>query len=278
MKTKDGPNAGKRIAKEELELKQQREIAESLKYASYIQKALFPTSYEISRYLPDHFLFFQPCHVVSGDFYFITGHSEITCLAVGDCTGHGVPGAFMSILGITFLNSIISHYYPLRASMVLNQMREHVMKALSQTGTQSEQKDGIDMAFCLINHEKNNMEFSGAFNPIYRIRNKNIQEFQGDKMPVGIGSEQEKPFSNKLVDLEEGDMIYLFSDGFVDQFGGKEEKKFKYRSFRELLISISDLSVSEQKNKLQQTFDSWKGNLKQLDDVLVFGFRYHAKC
>jgi serine phosphatase RsbU (regulator of sigma subunit) len=277
MKMKDGPNKGKRAVKEEQELKQQREITESLKYASYIQQALFPTSSEINRYLPDHFLYFQPCNVVSGDFYFISGHSEITCLAVGDCTGHGVPGAFMSIMGITFLNSIISHYEPLRASLVLNQMREHVMKALSQTGTQSEQKDGIDMAFCLINHEKNCMEFSGAFNPIYRIRNKNLQEFQGDKMPVGIGSEQEKSFTNNLVDLEEGDMIYLFSDGFADQFGGKEEKKFKYRPFRDLLISISDLSVPEQKNQLQQTFDTWKGNLKQLDDVLVFGFRYHPK-
>jgi serine phosphatase RsbU (regulator of sigma subunit) len=273
MKSKHGIKA----ENEEQEYRQQRENAESLKYASYIQQALYPATSEICRYLPDHFLYFQPCNVVSGDFYFVSGQKEFTCVAVGDCTGHGVPGAFMSILGITFLNSIVSRQNPLKASLVLNQMREHVMKALSQTGTQTEQKDGIDMAFCLINNQKNSMEFSGAFNPIYLIRDKNLHEFQGDKMPVGIGSEQEKPFTNNHIALEEGDMIYLFSDGFVDQFGGNEEKKFKYRPFRELLISLSHLSVIEQKLKLAQTFESWKGNLKQLDDVLVLGFRYHTK-
>lgn len=259
------------------EMKQQREIAESLKYASYIQQALFPTDAEISRLLPEHFLYFQPCNVVSGDFYFISGHNEIIYLAAGDCTGHGVPGAFMSILGITVLNSILSRYNPERASLVLNQMREHVMKSLSQTGAQTEQKDGIDMAFCLINKQNHTLQFSGAFNPIYLIRNKNILEFHGDKMPVGIGSEQEKPFTNHHVDLADNDMIYLFSDGYADQFGGKEGKKFKYQPFRELLVSISDLPPEEQKKQLSNTFDGWKSNLKQLDDVLVFGFRYHPQ-
>jgi len=263
-----------RIFKNEPESKQQKELDESLKYASYIQQALFPDSADISRFLPEHFLFYRPCNMVSGDFYFISGQLENIYLAVGDCTGHGVPGAFMSILGIAYLNVVISRFNPTRASQVLNHMREHVMKALSQTGAQTDQKDGIDMAFCILNRQSNSMQFAGAFNPIYLVRNRCLFEYQGDKMPVGIGSEQETPFTNHQLDLEKGDMIYLFSDGFADQFGGKDGKKFKYRPFRELLIGISDLPVDEQKIHLQQTFDSWKGNLKQLDDVLVFGFRY----
>jgi serine phosphatase RsbU (regulator of sigma subunit) len=260
------------------ETSQAGEIAESLKYASYIQQALFPSSADVTRLLPDHFIFFQPCNLVSGDFYFISETSEHIYLAVGDCTGHGIPGAFMSILGITLLNTIINRYNPRKASLVLNQMREHVMKALSQTGAQAEQKDGIDIAICLLNKQNNSMEFSAAFNPVYLIRNRKLIEFQGDKMPVGIGSEQERPFTNHVLDLENGDMIYLFSDGFADQFGGKDGKKFKYRPFRDLLIQISELPVHEQKNQLQQTFNSWKSNLRQLDDVLVFGFRYHLIC
>jgi len=182
----------------------------------------------------------------------------------------------MSILGIAFLNAVISRFNPIKASQVLNHMREHVMKALSQTGAETDQKDGIDMVICILDRQSNSMQFAGAFNPIYVIRNRSIFEYQGDKMPVGIGSEQEKPFTNYQVDLKNGDMIYLFSDGFADQFGGRDGKKFKYRPFRELLAKISDLPVDEQKVQLQQTFDSWKGNLKQLDDVLVFGFRYNA--
>jgi serine phosphatase RsbU (regulator of sigma subunit) len=274
MKRKDDPQRRKSASKEVRDPSHQREMAESLKYASYIQQALFPSTAEISRLMPDHFLYFQPCTVVSGDFYFVSGINETIWMAVGDCTGHGVPGAFMSILGITFLNSIISRYNPIKASLVLNHMREHVMKALSQTGAQTEQKDGIDIALCAINSQKHTLEFAGAFNPIYLIRNKNLFEFQGDKMPVGIGPEEEKPFTNHIVDLENGDMIYLFSDGFADQFGGQDGKKFKYRPFRELLIQISDMPASGQKNRLQETFNAWKSNLRQLDDVLVFGFRY----
>jgi len=274
MKSGKGYRHGSRGLIRSPESKQQRELDESLKYASYIQQALLPNSSEIGRFLPDHLLFYQPCNMVSGDFYFISGQKDYIYLAVGDCTGHGVPGAFMSILGIAFLNAVISRFNPNKASQVLNQMREHVMKALSQTGAQTDQKDGIDMVLCILDRQSNTMQFAGAFNPIYVIRNRSLMEYQGDKMPVGIGSEQEKPFTNHQLELESGDMIYLFSDGFADQFGGRDGKKFKYRPFRELLTNISELPVDEQKVHLQQTFDSWKGNLKQLDDVLVFGFRY----
>jgi serine phosphatase RsbU (regulator of sigma subunit) len=274
MKSGDRRENGGRRLIQEPGSRQQRELDESLKYASYIQQAMLPDPSEIGRYLPEHLLFYMPCNIVSGDFYFITCQVDNIYLAVGDCTGHGVPGAFMSILGLSFLHVVISRFNPDNASQVLNQMREHVMKALSQTGAQAEQKDGIDMALCIINRKSNVMQFAGAFNPIYVIRNRTLIEYQGDKMPVGIGSEQERPFKNHQIELQNGDMIYLFSDGFADQFGGRDGKKFKYRPFRELLIDISELPANEQKIHLQQTFNDWKGNLKQLDDVLVFGFRY----
>jgi serine phosphatase RsbU (regulator of sigma subunit) len=256
-------------------LRQQREIAESLKYASYIQQALFPSSALIERLIPDHFIFYQPRELVSGDFYYMSGSNGCIFIAVGDCTGHGVPGAFMSLLGITFLNEIISRRNYTSAASILNQMREYVMQALSQTGEESEQKDGIDLALCVLDTGKNRLDFAGAFNPVYIIRNQQLTEISGDNMPVGIGAEEERSFTNHVFDLADQDTLYLFSDGYADQFGGPSGKKFKYNPFRELLLSVSHLSMPEQKLRIMQTFDSWKGNLRQLDDVLVCGFRYH---
>lgn len=256
-------------------LRQQREIAESLKYASYIQQAVFPSESLISRLIPEYFIFHQPREVVSGDFYYVTGHNELVFIAIGDCTGHGVPGAFMSMLGITFLNEVIARGKFTGPASILNQMREHVMKALCQTGEDAEQKDGIDLALCILNTQKNRMDFSGAFSPAYIVRNQQLFEIEGDKMPVGIGAEEEMPFTGHSFDLQDKDMLYLFSDGFVDQFGGPEGKKFKYKQFRDLLLSVSHLSLPEQKHRIMKTFNDWKGNLRQLDDVLVCGFRFH---
>lgn len=255
-------------------LRQQREIAESLKYASYIQQALFPNEALISRLVPEHFVFYQPREMVSGDFYYVSVHQNLIFLAVGDCTGHGVPGAFMSILGITFLNQIISRGSFHGAASILNQLREFVMHALSQTGEDAEQKDGIDLTLCIIDSRNSKLDFAGAFNPVYIARNQKLYEIAGDKMPVGVGAEEEKAFTGHAFDLEDQDTLYLFTDGYVDQFGGKEGKKFKYKSFRELLLNGSSQSMTEQKNSLVTTFNAWKGNQRQLDDVLVCGFRY----
>ncbi len=253
---------------------QDREITESLKYASYIQQAIFPSNALINRVLPENFILYQPREVVSGDFYYAFRKNDMLFAAVGDCTGHGVPGAFMSILGITFLNEIIAHGTFSSAGSILNQMREHVMEALCQTGNEIEQKDGIDLALCIIDTRSNMLSFAGAFNPVYIVHDQNLIEINGDMMPVGVGAEEELSFTTHLHRLGENDVIYLFTDGFADQFGGPENRKFKYRPFRELLAGISHLTMEEQKNKIQQTFNEWKGNLQQLDDVLVFGFRY----
>jgi len=253
---------------------QDHESSESLRYASYIQQAIFPSSSLIDRLIPDNFVFYQPREVVSGDFYYVSRKNDLLIVGVGDCTGHGVPGALMSILGITFLNEIIAHGSFSSTGSILNQMREHVMEALCQTGNDTERKDGIDLALCIIDPKNNMLSFAGAFNPVYIVRDQNLVEIAGDMMPVGVGAEEELCFTSHLYELNNNDVIYLFTDGFVDQFGGPSNRKYKYKPFRELLTQISHLPMQDQKSKIEQTFNHWKGNLQQLDDVLVFGFRY----
>lgn len=248
--------------------------SESLRVASYIQQAIFPSENQINRILPENFVFYQPREVVSGDFYFVSRKNNQVIVCVGDCTGHGVPGALMSILGITFLNEIIAHGSFSSAGSILNQMREHVMDALCQTGDDSERKDGIDLALCIVDQKANLLSFAGAFNPVYIVREGNLMEIAGDMMPVGVGAEEELCFTTHLYELNPDDTIYLFTDGFVDQFGGTSNRKFKYKPFREMLTQISSLPMKEQKKTIEQTFNNWKGNLEQLDDVLIFGFRY----
>jgi len=253
---------------------QDNEISESLRYASYIQQAIFPSSGLINRLIPDYFIFYQPRDLVSGDFYYVSRRNEKLIIGVGDCTGHGVPGALMSILGITFLNEIIAHGSFSSAGAILNQMREHVMDALCQTGIDGERKDGIDLALCIIDPKTHVMTFAGAFNPVYIVRDNAIIEISGDMMPVGVGAEEELCFTTHLYELNHNDVIYLFTDGFADQFGGPKNRKFKYKPFRDLLLEISSLPMADQKVAIERTFNDWKGNLQQLDDVLVFGFRY----
>lgn len=250
------------------------ELLESLRYASYIQQALLPTHKEFHQWFSDHFIFYLPRDIVSGDFYYINKRNEFIILAVADCTGHGVPGAFMSILGITYLNEIINSIEYFTAGTVLNHLRERIMKALCQTGDEDEQKDGLDIALCIINTKSNSLNFAGAVNPLYIVRNKQLIEVEGDFMPVGIAPEEEKPFTNRQIDLSAGDRLYLFTDGFADQFGGPDGKKFKYKPFRELILTHSSLEFKEQQQKINDVFHSWKGNLNQLDDVLVVGCQY----
>ena len=207
--------------------RQRKELTESIKYASYIQSALLQDKSYIQTIFPDHFILFKPKDIVSGDFYWVSRKRSELIVAVADCTGHGVPGAFMSILGISFLKEIINKGCYQNTGSILNQLREHVMKALNQTGEENEQKDGIDMTLCRINTVQNELEFSGAFNPLYVIQDDKLVEIQGDKMPIGIAAYEEKSFQTNIMNLKENDCVYLFSDGFVDQFGGPLGKKFK---------------------------------------------------
>jgi serine phosphatase RsbU (regulator of sigma subunit) len=254
---------------------QKRELAESLKYASYIQKALLPSEAAIKKIFNDCFVYFKPRDIVSGDFYWISKKSNLIYLAVGDCTGHGVPGAFLSILGLSFLNHIVDNQHFISSNSFLNILREHLMKALSQTGDISEQKDGIDMSLCIIDCNTNKLEFSGAFHSLFIINSdQQLIEINGDKMQIGVAAELELPFTSHSIELKKNDMIYLFSDGFVDQFGGPDGKKFKYANFRKLLLEISNLPTYNQLEKLHKSHLSWKGNISQLDDILILGVRY----
>src|SRR4030042_3472703 len=256
--------------------RQKKKLTESIRYASYIQKALLPSPLLFKKLLPDHFVLFQPKDIVSGDFFWITRKKSDIIIAVAVCTGHGVPGAFMSILGITTLREVINRGSYSSAGSILNQLREGIMKALNQTGEEFEQKDGIDMALCLLNTESNEIEFAGAFNPIYVIQNKRLIEINGDKMPIGVAAEEERPFTTHRFSLEADNVIYLFTDGFVDQFGGTKGKKFKYQPFRNLILKIHEMPMHKQKEEFQKAFEKWKGEHSQLDDLLIVGFSYHV--
>jgi len=255
-------------------LQQRKELTDSLYYASYIQSALLPSREEWNRFLPESFIYYNPRDIVSGDFYWLKKSREMLTIVVADCTGHGVPGAFMSILGISFMNEIFSRGNVPTAKSVLNQLREKVMKALRQTGQSAEPKDGMDISLCMINLETHEMQFAGANQSMYVLRRNTLTEIKGDVMPIGIGGLEERSFTNHVMPLKKNDLIYLFTDGYVDQFGGPKNKKFKYPAFRELLLDLHALPLKNQGEKIADTLDNWKGNTMQIDDILVLGFKY----
>jgi serine phosphatase RsbU (regulator of sigma subunit) len=177
-------------------------------------------------------------------------------------------------MGVSFLNEILSGRGPCNPSRILNLLRERVMNALHQRGEEMENKDAIDMALCVFNPETLVLQFAGANNPLYHVRDKVLTEIKADKMPVGINAIEEESFTNHSLELKPGDMVYVFSDGFADQFGGPRDKKFKYGPLKELFIKISDLSMDEQHNELESVMKAWKGDAEQVDDILIFGIKF----
>jgi len=247
-------------------------ITSSIEYAQTIQQALLPDRKYMEQVLPEHFILYRPKDIVSGDFYWVKKIDNTVMLAAVDCTGHGVPGAFMSMLGIAFLNEVVRENGVLRADAILNELRNHVIEALQQKGEPGESKDGMDVALCVIDRKERVLHFAGANNPLYYIRGGEVYEIKGDKMPVAIHVRMD-PFSNHTVELLPGDTFYIFSDGYADQFGGPHGKKFKYKALRELLLTIHKKPMSEQKTLLDDTFEKWKGEMEQIDDVVLIGFR-----
>jgi len=245
----------------------------SLRYARMIQNALMPDPEVIKAYVKDYFILFLPRDIVSGDFYYTYYNKQKICIAAGDCTGHGVPGALMSILGISFLNEIMQSGINLNANRILNLMREKVMKALRQKGEVSEAKDSIDIGLCIIDCVTGNMQYSGANRPMIMLREGVLTEFKPDKFTIGLAPLKETPFTNNSIDAKPGDTFYLFSDGFSDQFGEKTDKKLKHKYFKKIIESIGGLPLSKQKVHLAKAFNEWKGSVQQIDDVLVFGFQ-----
>ena len=251
----------------------QSEIISSINYAQRIQSAVLTGQEVWNKISKEHFIVFQPRDIVSGDFYW--AHvlpNGRAIFALADCTGHGVPGGFMSMLGNSFLNEIIVENKIFKADEILNRLRDKVIAALFQQG-QTEQKDGMDMSLCVWNKMDNTIEFAGANNALYLVRDKQLTEYKGDKMPIGTYLEENKKFSAQKISLMSGDMIYLSTDGFADQFGGEKGKKFKYKQLEELLVEVSEQQLQEQKNKLQSTFIDWKLNHEQTDDVSLIGIK-----
>jgi serine phosphatase RsbU (regulator of sigma subunit) len=246
----------------------------SLRYAGMIQHALMPDPELLGGLLKDYFILFLPRDIVSGDFFYAFCNRNNIYIAAGDCTGHGVPGALMSILGISFLNEILQSNTNLKANRILNLMREKVMKALHQTGNKAETKDSIDIGLCVIDCKSGKMQFSGANRPLIRIRNGELSEYKPDLMTIGLAPLRENAFTNISIETKPGDTFYMFSDGYSDQFGEQTNKKLKHRNFKRLLESISGLPLAEQKIQLEHSFTEWKGAVPQVDDVLVFGFQF----
>ena len=260
---------------EEVDVQRQKtRIAESLLYAKVIQKALFPSESLIQKTFPNHFILLLPKDILSGDFYWLFKKEKKVFFAVADCTGHGVPGALMSVMGISFLNEIVAQPCSFKPNRLLNQLREKVMKSLGQTGSDDASEDGMDIALCVIDEQSGLLHYSGAYNPLYIVRKGELIVYRADSMPVGVHSMEEKPFSSNEVVLVDGDVIYLFTDGYPDQIGGPKNKKFMYNNFRDLLVRISSLPMDEQKAILKKNLIDWKGNNRQIDDILVMGIKY----
>lgn len=252
---------------------QQTEINESLEYASRIQQAILPPESFIKVLLPESFILNLPKSIVSGDFYFITQNRSKTVIVLGDATGHGISGALMTMLGIAYLNEIVNKDILTSASDILDKLRAQVIRSLHQTGAFFEANDGFDMSICLFDIETYELQFAGANLPAYIVRENELLELVPDKMPVGIYDLHNDSFHTYSMILQNHDMIYMFSDGFADQFGGPDESKFKYKRFRDLLKSQSTLAASLQGLALKNEFYQWKGQNEQIDDILVIGFR-----
>jgi serine phosphatase RsbU (regulator of sigma subunit) len=249
---------------------QKKHITDSIEYAKMIQTAILP-SMELFSHKLEHFVVFKPRDIVSGDFYWVEEMDGKFLIVTADCTGHGVPGAFMSMLGVSLLNEIILSKEISRPDLVLNHLREKIIEALRQE-TGSILKDGMDMTVCLFDRETLELQFSGANNPLYLVSDGQLSQIRGDKMPVSI-HEIMDPFSLHHLKLKKGDTFYTFSDGFADQFGGPNRKKFLTKNFKNLLLSVQHLSMIEQGNRLDEVFIEYRLGVEQIDDVVVIGVK-----
>ena len=269
-----------------------KEVSDSIHYAERIQKAILPQIKDIEGKIADRFTLFKPKDIVSGDFYWQKHlrSSNIFVATAADCTGHGVPGAFMSMLGIAFLNEIVNKKSVKTSGQVLDNLRKSVISSLHQTGKEGEAQDGMDISLVAYNYESKIVQFSGANNPLYIIRSNSLApveqadktvegvthtlyEIKGDKMPIGIYKKELTDFKTIEVQLLKGDQMYMFSDGYADQFGGPKGKKLKYKPFKGLLLEHTNKSMAEQSEILNNYFENWRGMHEQIDDVIVMGIK-----
>ena len=249
---------------------QNQEILDSLHYAKNIQSAIMPHAESIDRIFKDGFVLYMPKDIVSGDFYFLEEYNDRIYLAVADCTGHGVAGAFMSMVGTALLKQIILQNKFTDPAKILNELNEGIVEALRQKQTSSH--GGMDIAMCVIDKNEMTLQFAGANRPLHIVRNANSDLIKPDKLPIGgFNADENRTFKSQKVVLETGDRIYLYSDGYADQFGGMEGKKIMTKKFRELIQEIYQYPMKNQHDTLLNYFNTWKGKFEQVDDVLVIG-------
>ena len=264
-----------KIEKQKAEIEEQKKhIMDSIYYARRIQNAILPSFNFINNHLKNYFILYLPKDIVSGDFYWVHEADGLFMIAAVDCTGHGVPGAFMSIVGFNQLNYVVTVMKARKAATILDELNKGVITALNENTSDGSIKDGMDMALCIFNFKTMKAEFAGANNPLFLIRDNNLIKYKGDKFPIGA-FEGSRPqlFNNNEINLAKGDCIYLFSDGYADQFGGPEDKKFMYWRLEELLMEIHHQPPESQKEMLKTRLTEWKGNNDQVDDILIIGIK-----
>jgi serine phosphatase RsbU (regulator of sigma subunit) len=256
---------------------QKNEIIDSINYAKRIQSAMLPPETYVTELLNESFIYHKPRDIVSGDFYWIKNVNQYIILSAADCTGHGIPGALMSMLGISYLNEIVQRREITQSNQILNELRKQIKFSLRQHGQPDEAKDGIDLALCVLDLRNMKMQYSGANNPLYLISDVDdvpqLKEIKADRMPIGYYQGKDKTFTNHDIQLEMGDTFYIFSDGFIDQKGGKDNKKFMSKNFKNLLLEIHDQPMYDQKGILGKALSDWMGSNSQMDDILVIGVR-----
>ncbi len=251
-----------------------KDITDSIRYAKRIQEAILPNNYTIRTCLPDAFIFSKPKDIVSGDFYWIDKKGDNVYFAAVDCTGHGVPGAFMSIIGYDILNQALSESPKSTPAELLDKLNKGVSERLNQTADETKLRDGMDIALCMINFKKMELHFAGAYNPLFIVRGKELLETKPDSIAIGSYTRNNiENYTNHQIPLQKGDTVYIFSDGYADQFGGAEGKKFKINQFKSMLIRLNGVPMEKQKELIEKSIEDWRGPLQQVDDMLVIGVK-----
>jgi len=248
----------------------QKEITDSITFAKRLQTAILPPENYWKNHLLKSFVLYQPKDIVSGDFYWLENVNNLVLFAAADCTGHGVSGAMVSVVCSNALNRTVKELGITEPAKILDKTRELVLETFEKS--YEEVKDGMDISLCCLNTKTNELLWSGANNPLWYIRENNLHEIKGDKQPIGQ-NDNPKPFTTHKIELQKGDTVYIFTDGYADQFGGERGRKFMHKPLKELLLSIQNKSINEQKEVLYQNFTNWKKNTEQTDDVLVIGFK-----
>lgn len=250
-----------------------KDVTDSIRYAKRLQYSILPPTEVIRRVCPESFVLFKPKDIVSGDFYWFYETDGKSLVAAVDCTGHGVPGAFMSLVGANGLNAAVKEHRNTKPGMILNELNKFVNDSLNKGSEDNTIRDGMDLSFCTIDYTKMEVEFSGANNPLYLIRNNEVMIVKADKFAIGSFEPESNSYETHIVPIQKGDVLYLFTDGYADQFGGDKGKKFLYKNFRDTLLNVHQKPMKEQHDFLKNQIETWQGTYEQVDDILVIGVR-----